>query len=432
MSADLTKSAETASTNASVNEHLEVFTRGAVDVHVQAELTTRLDAYLAGKRGPLRVKAGFDPTRPDLHLGHCVLLQKMRQIQDLGHRIIFLVGDYTAMVGDPTGQNDARPRLTREQVLEAAETYQAQAFRILDKDKTEVRFNGEWLGALSTMDLIELMAKSTIARILERDDFSKRWKENRPIYGHEFLYPLLQGYDSVALEADLELGGTDQLFNLNVGRDLMPRYGKPAQCVITMPLLEGLDARLVDDKISGKKMSKSADNYIGISEPPAEMFRKAMLIDDAVIWRYYELLSSRSLEEIAALKAATTDPREPKRLFGVELVTRFWSAEDATRAEEEFRRVYTESSGLPDDIPEHTLTVDAGAAGMWIAKALAETKLVQSSSEGKRLVKDGGVEVDGVRLTDDRHTLAPGARYLLRAGAKKRRYAYVTIDKASS
>ncbi len=214
---------------ATAAEHLAVITRGAVDVHVPQDLLTKIEAFLQGKRGPLRVKAGFDPTRPDLHLGHTVVLQKMRQLQDLGHTIIFLVGDYTAMVGDPTGQNDARPRLTREQVLAAAETYKDQAFRVLDAEKTEVRFNGEWLGKLSTMDLIELMAKTTVARILERDDFAKRWAEHRPIHGHEFLYPLLQGYDSVALDADLELGGTDQLFNLNVGRDLMPRYGKQAQ-----------------------------------------------------------------------------------------------------------------------------------------------------------------------------------------------------------
>ena len=409
----------------SLAEQLDVIARGAVDIVVPAELETRVRDFLAGKRGPLRVKAGFDPTRPDLHLGHTVLLQKMRQLQDLGHTIIFLVGDYTAMVGDPTGQNEARPRLTREDVLRAAETYQEQAFKVLDKARTEVRFNGEWLGKMTAIDFIELAAKVTVARILERDDFAKRFAEQRPIYQHELLYPLLQGYDSVALDADLELGGTDQLFNLNVGRDLMPRYGKPAQCVLTMPLLEGLDARMVDGKIVGKKMSKSADNYIGITEPPLVMFRKCMQIDDFVVWRYFELLSSRSRADIDELRKRTEDPREAKRLFGIEMVTRFHGEGEATKADEEFKKVYLDKGGVPDDVPEFTVATEG--EGLWIAKALSSAGLAASTSEGRRMIKDGWVEVDGARVTDEKLQLAKGKKYLLRTGSKNRKFAYVVV-----
>jgi tyrosyl-tRNA synthetase len=408
-----------------VKEHMDGLSRGAVDVVVTAELEERIGAFLAGKRGPLRVKAGFDPTRPDLHLGHCVLLQKLRTFQDLGHQVIFLIGDYTAMVGDPTGQNDARPRLTRDEVLSAAETYQEQAFKVLDRAKTEVRYNGEWLAKMTPLDFIELAAKVTVARILERDDFSKRFEEKRPIYQHELLYPLLQGYDSVALDADVELGGTDQLFNLNVGRDLMPRYGKPAQSVLTVPLLEGLDAKVIDGRIVGKKMSKSAGNYVGITEPPAVMFRKCMQIDDLVVWRYFELLSSRSTADIAALRASTSDPRDAKRAFAIEIVTRFHSAEEATRAEEEFRRVYMDKSGLPDDIAEVSVPTDGDA--LWIAKALSAAGLAPSTSEGRRMIKDGWVEVDGARVTDEQLKLPKGKRYLLRTGSKNRKFAYVTV-----
>ena len=407
-----------------VAEHLEVIARGAVDVVVGKELEERIAAFLAGKRGPLRVKAGFDPTRPDLHLGHCVLLQKMRQFQDLGHTVVFLVGDYTAMVGDPTGQNDARPRLTREQVMSAAETYAEQCFKVLDRSRTEVRYNGEWLAKLGALEFIELAAKVTVARIMERDDFKKRWDEQRPIYQHELLYPLLQGYDSVALDADVELGGTDQLFNLNVGRDLMPRYGKLAQCVVTVPLLEGLDARVVDGKIVGKKMSKSADNYIGVSDPPAVMFRKCMQIDDGVIWRYFELLSSKTSADIQAIRAAG-NPIEAKKIFAREIVARFHSAEGATKAEEEFARVYMDKGGLPDDIKEVSVSVETDT--LWIAKALSVAGLAGSTSEGRRMMKDGWVEVDGTRITDEQHQLAKGKRYLLRTGSKNRKFAYVTV-----
>lgn len=408
----------------SLRPHLDVLTRGSVDLVSLPELEARLRAYLAGQRGPLRVKAGFDPTRPDLHLGHCVLMQKMRQFQDLGHTVIFLIGDYTAMVGDPTGRNDARPRLGLDDVRAAATTYQDQAFKILDRARTEVRYNSEWLGQMTMIDLIELTGRRTVARTLERRDFRERFEQNQDIYLHEFLYPLLQGYDSVALDADLELGGTDQLFNLNVGRDLMPRYGKPAQSILTTPILEGLDARLVDGKLTGKKMSKSAGNYIGINEPPLEMFRKVMQIDDAVIYRYFDLLSSRSSAEIAALRAAP-EPLAHKRLFATEIITRFHSAEAAALAEAEFRKIYMAADGIPDNVPELSVTGDEN--GLWIAKALSAAGLAPSTSEGKRMVKQGWVEVDQVRVTDDMLRLPRGARYLLRTGSKNRKFAYVTV-----
>src|SRR5271166_6371808 len=282
---------------APVPEQLALLERAVVDFHVRAELEERLEESRQSGR-PLRVKAGFDPTRPDLHLGHCVLLQKLRAFQDLGHTAIFLVGDFTAMVGDPTGVNESRPRLTREAVNQAAETYLEQAFKVLDRSKVELRRNSEWLDTMTMVDAVELMAKTTVSRMLERKDFRQRFDEGRPIHQHEFLYPLLQGYDSVALECDVELGGTDQLFNLLVGRDLMAKYGKRPQIVLTTPLLEGTDARIENGVVVGKKMSKSADNYIGIQEPPGVMFRKTMQIDDTVIFRFFELLSSRSNDEI--------------------------------------------------------------------------------------------------------------------------------------
>jgi tyrosyl-tRNA synthetase len=382
---------------------LDILCRGVVDLHTRAELEQRL---LSGR--PLRVKAGFDPTRPDLHLGHTVLMQKMRQFQDLGHTVIFLVGDFTAMVGDPTGRNELRPSLTREAVMEAARTYQAQAFKVLDKDKTEVRYNTEWLDKMSSWDIVELGAKYTVARMLERDDFAKRFASLRPIFVHEFLYPLLQAYDSVKLACDVELGGTDQLFNLLVGRDLMPRYGLPGQMVLTTPLLEGTDARVVDGKIVGKKMSKSAENYIGIDESPFDMLQKLMLVDDAVIWRYLELLSSRSNEEIAALRAdvaaGRTDVVAIKKLFAREIVTRFHSAEAAESALA--RRNTVADGGLPEVIDEVAVVAESGA--LLLGKALALAGLAPSSSEGARLVKGGAVHVDHEVVKDDKD-YPPGA-----------------------
>jgi tyrosyl-tRNA synthetase len=406
----------------SAESQLEILCRGVVDLHVRTELEERLRA---GR--PLRVKAGFDPTRPDLHLGHTVLMQKMRQFQDLGHTVIFLVGDFTAMLGDPTGRNELRPSLTREEVLEAARTYQAQAFKILDKDKTEVRYNSEWIDKLAPWETVELGAKYTVARMLERDDFAKRFADKRAIFVHEFLYPLFQAYDSVKLACDVELGGTDQLFNLLVGRDLMPRYGVPAQIVMTTPLLEGTDARLVEGKITGKKMSKSADNYVGIDEPPFEMLQKLMLVDDAVIWRYVELLSSRSNEEIATLRADVAAGRadivKVKKLFAQEIVTRFHSAEAAEAALA--RREQTIRDGVPDHVDE--IDVAAEGEALLIGKALALANLATSSSEGARLVKGGGVHVDRVVVKDDKLKLEKGKRYLVRVGSKNRKFAWLTV-----
>ena len=401
-----------------VDDQVALLTRGVVDLHVRAELESRLKE---GK--PLHVKVGFDPTRPDLHIGHAVLMQKMRQFQDLGHHVVLLVGDFTAMVGDPTGTSELRPRLTREEVLASAKSYTDQAFLILDKPKTEVRYNSEWLDRLSPSDMVELMAKITVSRMLERNDFAKRFAEHVPIYQHEFLYPLLQGYDSVALKSDIELGGTDQLFNLLVGRDIMPKYGQRGQMVMTTPILEGTDAKIENGKIVGKKMSKSAGNWIGLLEEPIVQYRKVMQIDDKVIFRYFELLSSRSNAEIEDLKRAE-NPMDPKHLFAQELVLRFHGKEAAERAAAEFKSVYSQGA-IPDEIPEHSIPTDGPT--LWIAKALAVAGLVKSSGEGKRLVEQGGVEVDRVRVKDPQMQLERGKTYLLKVGSKNRRFAKVTV-----
>jgi tyrosyl-tRNA synthetase len=411
-----------------VDEQLALLTRGVVDLHVHAELEERLEASRESG-SPLLVKAGFDPTRPDLHIGHAVLMQKMRQFQDLGHTAIMLVGDFTAMVGDPTGQNDSRPRLTKEEVMVGAETYAKQAFKILDPSRTVVRYNSEWLDRLKPSEMVELMAKTTVSRMLERNDFAERFAANKPIHQHEFLYPLLQGYDSVALQNDVELGGTDQLFNLLVGRDLMPRYGHKRQIVMTTPILEGIDAKLVDGKIVGKKMSKSQGNYIGLIEDPIAMHRKVMQVDDDVIFRYFELLSSLSNAELAALKEARKagkSPLEIKAQFAKELITRFHDAAAAEHAAAEFARVYS-GDAVPDDVPE--LEVKTEGDTLWLPKALSAAGLVKSSGEGKRLVEQGGVEVDQQRVTDGQLQLAVGKRYLLRVGSKNRRFMYVKVTK---
>jgi tyrosyl-tRNA synthetase len=411
---------------APVAEQLALLTRGVVDLHVRTELEQRLEESRSTGR-PLSVKAGFDPTRPDLHVGHAVLLAKMRQFQDLGHHVVLLVGDFTAMVGDPTGQNELRPRLSREDVRAAAKTYTDQAFRILDASKTEVRYNSEWLDALKPSALVELMAKITVSRMLERNDFARRFAEHTPIYQHEFLYPLLQGYDSVHLRSDVELGGTDQLFNLLVGRDLMPKYGHRGQIVMTTPILEGTDARVENGVIVGKKMSKSADNYIGLLEDPLVQWRKVMQIDDDVIFRYFELLSSRSNAEIAELRAARAagrNPMEIKALFARELVTRFHGAEAADRAGAEFERIYSKDA-VPDDVP--TFTIPTEGPTLWIAKALSAAGLVKSTSDGRRLVEQGGVEVNQVRVTNPQLQLDRGTTYLLRVGSKNRRFARITV-----
>jgi tyrosyl-tRNA synthetase len=400
----------------SAEEQLVELTRGVVDIHQLAELRERL-----AEGRPLKIKAGFDPTRPDLHLGHTVLIQKMRQFQDLGHQVIFLIGDFTAMIGDPTGQNEMRPRLSRDQVLDAASTYEAQAFKILDRSRTLVRFNSEWLGSMSLDRFIELAARRTVARTLERRDFRERLDGEKDIYLHELLYPLVQGYDSVALDSDVELGGTDQLFNLMVGRDLMRSFGKRPQIVMTTPLLEGLDAAVADGKIVGKKMSKSADNAIGLTEPPLEIFRKCMQIHDEVVWRYYELLSSRSSAEIAELRARN-DPLTAKAEFGREIVARFHDDQSADEALAAFRRQYL-SDGVPEDVTH--VEVPTEGPSLLLAKGLSVAGLVSSTSEAKRLIAQGGVEVDGQRVIDEKHQLDTGKRYLVRVGSKKRRFCYL-------
>lgn len=411
---------------------LEELCRGIVDLHVKAELLERLKS---GRR--LKIKAGFDPTRPDLHLGHTVLMQKMRQFQDLGHEVVFLVGDFTAMVGDPTGKSESRPRLTKEEVHAAARTYTEQAFKVLDRERTTVRYNSEWLEPLGASGMIELAAKYTVARMLERDDFSKRYADGRPIHVHEFLYPLLQAYDSVALGCDVELGGTDQLFNLLVGRDVMSRYDlkdvRP-QIVMTTPLLEGLDARVVDGKIVGAKMSKSADNYVGIDEPAAVMLQKLMLVDDHVIWRYLDLLSTKSVAEIAALKedvaAGRADVIAIKESFAIEIVTRFQGPEAA--AEALARRKEVAKGAVPDDTPEVAVPTEDGSVGL--AQALKVAGLAKSSSEAMRLIEQGGVHLDSRQLHKDdaRMRLASGARHLVRVGSKNRRFAWLVVGGGSA
>jgi tyrosyl-tRNA synthetase len=333
------------------------------------------------------------------------------------------------MVGDPSGQNELRPRLTRDEVATAALTYTTQAFKILDPKRTEIRNNSEWIDKLDASRIAELMAHMTVSRMLERNDFAQRFEAHKPIYQHEFLYPLLQGYDSVALGCDVELGGTDQLFNLLVGRDIMPRYGMRGQMVLTTPLLEGTDARVVDGLAVGKKMSKSADNYIGLTEEPLSIFRKVMQVDDQLIFRYFELLSTRPAAEVDALRAKVAgggDPREVKALFADEWITHLHGREAARKAAEDFARVYS-GDAVPDDVPSHTVKTETET--LWIAKALSSAGLVKSTGEGKRLVEQGGVEVDQVRVTDANLKLEPGKRYLVRVGSKNRRFAYIVVSR---
>ncbi len=395
-----------------VPQHLAVFKRGADELLVEAELATKL------ARGvPLRIKEGFDPTRPDLHLGHTVQFNKLRQLQDLGHHIIFLIGDFTGLIGDPTGRNVTRPALSAEEIAANAKTYTDQAFLILDRDRTEVAFNATWLSALGADGMIRLAAKYTVARMLERDDFAKRYATGQPIAVHEFLYPLAQGYDSVALKADVELGGTDQKFNLLVGRELQRHYGQEPQCILTLPLLEGTDGV--------NKMSKSLDNYIGITEPAAEMFGKLMSISDELMWRYYELLSFRPLEEIARLKAACAsgmNPRDAKVMLGQEIVARFHSRAAAEHALAEFDARFRQGA-LPENMPE--VTLDTAGAGMPVAQIAKQAGVVESTSEALRLIAQRGLRIDGDVVTDRARVVAAGVTVVIQAG--KRKFARVTI-----
>jgi tyrosyl-tRNA synthetase len=397
----------------SVEEQLREITRGADEVLREDELLAKL------KLGrPLRIKAGFDPTAPDLHLGHTVLINKMRQFQDMGHEVLFLIGDFTGMIGDPTGKSVTRPPLTPDDVAENARTYREQIFKILDPERTRVMFNSSWMGKMSAADLIQLAARHTVARMLERDDFNKRYKTGQPIAIHEFLYPLVQGYDSVAMEADVELGGTDQKFNLLVGRQLQQGYGQEPQVVITMPLLEGLDGV--------QKMSKSLGNYIGINEEPGEIFGKVMSISDDLMWRYFELLSFRPLAEVADLKnqvAQGANPRDIKFLLAEELVARFSSGLEATRAREEFVSRF-QKGAMPDEMPEHRLSGPGGSLALVLA--LREAGLTASTSEAIRMIQQGAVKVDGEKVSNRDMVLVAGSKYVCQVG--KRKFARIKLN----
>jgi tyrosyl-tRNA synthetase len=378
------------------DEQLARLKRGSVNLEREDELLAKL------REGrPLRVKAGFDPTAPDLHLGHVVLLQKMRQFQQLGHEVHFLIGDFTGRIGDPTGKNVTRPPLTDEQVRVNAETYKQQVYKVLDPELTKIDFNSTWLAPLTSADMVALCAKYTVARMIERDDFSKRLREGRPVSMHELLYPLFQAYDSVAMKADVELGGQDQLFNLLVGRDLMREYGQKPQCILTTPLLVGTDG--VD------KMSKSLGNYIGVAEPAREMFGKTMRISDELMWKYYELLSDCTLEEIASRRAG--HPMEAKTALAIELVTRFHSAEAADQSRAEFQKVFSEG-GTPDEIPELALE-----AGIKVIAAIVRAGQAKSANEARRKLEQNGVSLDGETITDPNATLSPGS-FLLKVGKR--------------
>ncbi len=394
-----------------IEQSLAIIKRGADELLIEAELIEKL------KKGkPLRIKAGFDPTAPDLHLGHTVLINKLRQLQDLGHHVLFLIGDFTGMIGDPTGKSATRPPLTPEQVQENAKSYAEQVFKMLDKEKTEIVFNSHWLTDLGAAGMLKLAASHTVARMLERDDFSKRFKGNQPIAIHEFLYPLLQGYDSVALKADLELGGTDQRFNLLMGRELQKQAGQRQQCVLTMPLLEGLDGV--------NKMSKSLGNYIGINEPPEIIFAKIMSISDDLMWRYIELLSFESLETIAEWKAQIdggANPRNIKVGFAQEIVARFHSQAAAEKALSDFQT--RAKGGIPDDVPEVTLAIEGESVG--VAQLLKMAGLVESTSEAMRTIKQGGVKIDSVKVEDKNLQISKGASLVAQVG--KRKFAKVSV-----
>jgi len=398
---------------AEVEANLRVVERGCDELLVKTEFAQKL-ARSHATGVPLRVKLGLDPTAPDIHLGHTVVLNKMRQLQDLGHTVIFLIGDFTSMIGDPSGRNSTRPPLTREQIEENARTYYAQASLVLDPARTEIRYNSEWCDPLGARGMIQLASRYTVARMMERDDFSKRFKAGVPISVHEFLYPLMQGYDSVALKSDLELGGTDQKFNLLVGRELQKEYGQEPQCILTMPLLEGTDGV--------EKMSKSKNNFIGIGEAPESMFGKIMSISDTMMWKYFDLLSFRSIEEVAALRAETEsgrNPRDAKVMLGQEIVARFHSQAAAEAALGAFEARFRDGA-VPENMPE--VTVAGTPVG--ILKVLREAGLVTSGAEAQRNVEQGGVRVDGDRVEDKSLQLGAGT-YVIQIG--KRKFARVTV-----
>ncbi len=389
-----------------IKEQLEIIKRGSDELLVEQELVDKLKS---GR--PLRVKAGFDPTAPDLHLGHTVLINKLRQLQDLGHYILFLIGDFTGMIGDPSGKNATRPPLSREQIAQNAETYTAQVFKILDPKRTEVCFNSSWMDKLRAADMIKLAATHTVARMLERDDFGKRYKSNQPIAIHEFLYPLVQGYDSVAMRADMELGGTDQKFNLLMGRELQKLWGQSQQCVLTMPLLEGLDGV--------NKMSKSLGNYVGIAEIPEQIFGKIMSISDELMWRYVELLSFESLATIRKWKQevmAGRNPRDIKVAFAQEIVTRFHDRTAAVKALADFEARFKQGQ-VPGDIPERTLSI--GGEPIPFYQVLKQAGLTASTSEAMRMIEQGGVKLDGQKVSDKALKLEGRGPFVIQVGKRK-------------
>ena len=395
-----------------IAQQLEVIKRGADELLIEAELREKL-----GSGRPLRVKAGFDPTAPDLHLGHTVLLNKLKQLQDLGHHILFLIGDFTGMIGDPSGKNSTRPPLSREDVERNAATYTDQVFKILDRGRTEVVFNSAWMGRMNAADLVRLAAKHTVARMLERDDFAKRYQGRQPIAIHEFLYPLVQGYDSVALKSDLELGGTDQRFNLLMGREVQKEHGQPPQCILTMPLLEGTDGV--------NKMSKSLGNTIGINEPPREIFGKIMSISDELMWRYIELLSFELPQKMNEKKRSVEqggNPRDVKFDFAKEMVARFHNLQAAEAAAADFETRFKRDE-IPENIPEVNLNSEGG--GLTLPRLLKQAGLTASTSEALRLIEQGGVRIDGEKAVNKSLTFGPGKRLVVQVG--KRKFARVTI-----
>ncbi|HET7764955.1 MAG TPA: tyrosine--tRNA ligase [Burkholderiales bacterium] len=397
-----------------IDDQLKLIKRGCDELIVEAELREKL---ASGRH--LRIKLGMDPTAPDLHLGHTVVINKLRQFQDLGHHIQFLIGDFTGMIGDPSGKNETRPPLSREQILHNAKTYQDQVFKILDANRTEILFNSKWSDELGAAGLIRVAAKWTVARMLERDDFAKRYASRQPIAVHEFLYPLMQGYDSVAMKSDVELGGTDQKFNLLVGRDLQKQYGQAQQCILTMPLLEGISGQ--------EKMSKSLGNYVGINEPPETIFGKLMSVSDELMWRYIELLSFESMEAIDRWKKSVADgrnPRDVKVAFAREIVTRFHGARAAELAIADFEARFRRGE-LPDNIPEVTVRALGGGNDIVIARLLKESQLVSSASEAMRMIEQGGVRMNGERVADKALAIKRGETVVLQVG--KRKFARVTV-----
>ncbi len=392
---------------------LSLIKRGVDELLLESDL---LHKFALGR--PLRIKVGFDPTAPDLHLGHTVLLNKMRQFQDLGHLALFLIGDFTGLIGDPSGKNATRPALSREQIIENARSYREQVFKVLDPEKTEIVFNSTWMDRFNAADLIKLAATHTVARMLERDDFSKRYRGNQPIAIHEFIYPLVQGYDSVALKADVELGGTDQKFNLLMGRELQKHYGQPAQCVLTMPLLEGLDGV--------NKMSKSLGNYVGITDAPPEMFGKLMSISDTLMWRYLELLSWRSMGEINGWRAEVADgrnPRDIKVLLAQEIVTRFHTRQDAENALAEFEARFRQGV-LPENMPEASVSAPDGSIS--VPQLLKQAGLVDGTSEAMRMIQQGAVKLDGELINDKATLVKAGSVVVAQVG--KRKFARITVN----